>query len=165
MSKQFRDLPVLHLLLAVLGRGLCLVEPSQAAVVTLIESPGFLHREILLSYPLQHRGQGHLVTTNTLEAFIIPADQSEAIIICVDQSEVRIVTNDQSEKPHLGPGQQGGVRHIKLVTSVSQSLAPSSGLLHPLGGQVGVIPATEPGNMTISDLLSQSEALSATPDQ
>ena len=78
----------------------------------------------------------------------------------------QVIANDQSEKPHLSPGQQGGVRHIKLVTSVSQSLAPSSGLLHALGGEVGVIPATEPGNMTIlPDLLSQSEAVFAAPNQ
>ena len=54
-----------HLLLAVLGGGLGLVEPGQAAVMTLVESPGLLHGEILLSNALQHRGQGHLATINT----------------------------------------------------------------------------------------------------
>ena len=57
------------------------------------------------------------------------------------------------------------MRHIKLVASVGQSLAPGSGLLHALGGQVGVIPAAEPGNMTTSDLLGQSEAVSTALDQ
>ena len=48
-------------------------------------------------------------------------------------------------EPHLGPGQQGGVRHVELVAGVSQSLAPGRGLLHPLGRQAGVKPPTEPG--------------------
>ena len=51
--------------------------------------------------------------------------------------------------PHLRPCQQRGVGHVELVARLLERLAPRRGLLHALGGQVGVKPATEPDAETL----------------
>lgn len=50
--------PDLHLSLSVLGGRLCLVEPRQASVVTLVEPPGPMHRHPHLVNAVQDVPQG-----------------------------------------------------------------------------------------------------------
>lgn len=52
--------PNLHLLLAVLGRRLGLVQTGQTAVVAFVQAPRLVDRDALLARLLQDRGQRHL---------------------------------------------------------------------------------------------------------
>ena len=81
------------------------------------------------------------------------------MLLTNQRPSLALLTNES--QPHLSPGQQRGVRHVKLVSSVSQSLPAGRGLLHPLGGQAGVIPAAKPEETKYNQRLAirgQSEA-------